>query len=259
MQLSKLINNLDKKYQKHTIKNISFNSKNCKPGSIFFSIKGNKLNGEEFINEAIQNGANTIISNDKFQGYKKKTLYLHSNNPRSLLAKISSKFYPGKSKNLIAVTGTNGKSSIANFYNQIMNLCKKRSCSIGTLGVIGKEIKHITNNTTVDPITLHKILNRIKKKKIENVILEASSHGLHQSRLDGVKFDIGIFTNLTKDHLDCHGNYKNYLNSKLILFKNLIKKNGLVIYDKNIKESKIIEKIIKKKNLDLYQSDLGVT
>ena len=249
MQLSKLINNLDKKYQKHTIKNISFNSKNCKPGSIFFSIKGNKLNGEEFINEAIQNGANTIISNDKFQGYKKKTLYLHSNNPRSLLAKISSKFYPGKSKNLIAVTGTNGKSSIANFYNQIMNLCKKRSCSIGTLGVIGKEMKHITNNTTVDPISLHKILNRIKKKKIENVILEASSHGLHQSRLDGVKFDIGIFTNLTKDHLDYHGNYKNYLNSKLILFKNLIKKDGLVIYDTDIKESKIIKKIIKKNKL----------
>ena len=120
-------------------------------------------------------------------------------------------------------------------------------------------MKHITNNTTVDPISLHKILNRIKKKKIENVILEASSHGLHQSRLDGVKFDIGIFTNLTKDHLDYHGNYKNYLNSKLILFKNLIKKDGLVIYDTDIKESKLLKKLLKKINLDLYQSDLGVT
>ena len=249
MQLSKLINNLDKKYQGHIIKNISYNSKNCKPGSIFFSIKGNKLNGEDFIDEAIKNGANIIISKNRFQGYKNKVLYLYSSNPRSLLAKISSKFYPEKPKNLIAVTGTNGKSSIANFYNQIMYLCKKRSCSIGTLGVIGNQIKRKTNNTTLDPISLHKILSRIKKKNIENLILEASSHGLHQNRLDGIKFDIGIFTNLTKDHLDYHRNYKNYFNSKLILFKKLLKTNGLVIYDTDTKESENIKKIIKKKKL----------
>ena len=79
-------------------------------------------------------------------------------------------------------------------------------------------------NTTIDPIRLSKILNNLKKQKIENVILEASSHGLKQNRLDGLLFDIGVFTNLSHDHLDYHKTFKDYLNSKLYLFKKLLKK-----------------------------------
>ena len=96
---------------------------------------------------------------------------------------------------------------------------KKKVASIGTLGVRSDRINLNLSNTTIDPIRLSKILNDLKKQKIENVILEASSHGLKQNRLDGLKFNSGIFTNLSQDHLDYHKNLKNYLKAKLHLLK----------------------------------------
>ena len=128
-----------------------------------------------------------------------------------------------KPKNLIAITGTNGKSSVANFYFQILALNKKKVASIGTLGVCSKEINFDLSNTTIDPIQLGQILKKLKNYKIDNVIMEASSYGLEQNRLDGLMFNSGIFTNLSQDHLDYHKNLKNYLNA-FYLFKNLIKK-----------------------------------
>ena len=109
-----------------------------------------------------------------------------------------------------------------------------------------------TKNTTLDSISLNRILYKLSKQRIENVILEASSHGLHQNRLDGIKFDLGIFTNLSRDHLDYHKSYKNYLNSKLILFKKLIKKKGIVVFDNPIKEASILKKIIHKNKLKSF-------
>ena len=138
-----------------------------------------------------------------------------------------------KPNNLIAVTGTNGKSSIANFYFQILNLNNLKVASIGTLGVKGFNIRKTFSNTTFDTIKINTILQKLKQKKIENVILEASSHGLYQNRLDGLKFNVGIFTNLTRDHLDYHRTFQNYFNSKLILFKKLMKKNRMLFMTMN--------------------------
>ena len=152
-------------------------------------------------------------------------------------------------KNLVAVTGTNGKSSIADFYYQILNLNSKKVASIGTIGVKYKNKKKTLTNTTLDPIKLSSTLNDLKKEKIEYVIMEASSHGLKQNRLDGLIFDIGIFTNLSHDHLDYHKNMKDYLKSKLYLFEKLIKKKGNIITDANIPQINQIKKItLKKKN-----------
>ena len=108
------------------------------------------------------------------------------------------------------------------------------------------------SNTTIDPIKLAKILSKLKNQKIENVIMEASSHGLKQNRLDGLKFNSGIFTNLSQDHLDYHKNLKNYLNAKLYLFENLISKRGNVITDQLIPEFKDIRKIAINKKLKLH-------
>ena len=153
------------------------------------------------------------------------------------MKKSTSAAGPKISNNLIAVTGTNGKSSIANFYFQILTINRIKSASIGTLGVSGLKIKKNYLNTTFDTIQINKILKKLKERRIENVILEASSHGLNQNRLDGLKFDIGIFTNLTRDHLDYHKTYKNYFNSKLILFKKILNKYSHIVLDKNIKEN----------------------
>ena len=246
MQIGKIFKNIKQAYKKQTFTSLAFDSKKCVKGCIFFAIKSKKFNGNNFINEAIAKGANTIISDRKFEGYKKEILYLYAKNTRLSLSEAATNFYKIRPKNLLAVTGTNGKSSIANFYYQILKLNNKVSSSIGTLGINFKSLIVKTNNTTLDPITLNKTLFKLKNSKIDNVILEASSHGLDQNRLYGLKFDVGIFSNFSRDHLDYHKSYKNYLNSKLILFKDLLKKRGQIIFDNDIPEAKIIKKIIKK-------------
>ena len=115
MHIGNLLNNIPTKFKTHKFKNLSFNSKKCKKGDIFFSIKGIKKNGNQFISDAIKNGARTVISDQNYQGIKDNILYLKSKNIRRLLSYACSKFYNKKPNNIIGVTGTNGKSSIANF------------------------------------------------------------------------------------------------------------------------------------------------
>ena len=193
MLLSKVFKNINKKYKSVEFNSIRFNSKHCKPNDIFFAIIGNKLNGNDYIKDAINNGAKIIVSNLKFKGFsKKKILFIHSKDPRKLLAEAASNFFYKKPKNMIAVTGTNGKTSISNFYYQILTLNNKKAAMIGTLGVLSKKLKLKTNNTTIDPINIHKILNKLRKLNVNDVILEASSYGLKQHRLNGINFSFAL-------------------------------------------------------------------
>ncbi len=252
MLLKDYIPNVNKKFRNVFFSGISFDSKSVKKNNIFFAIKGNEIDGNKFIPLAIKNGSKIIVSEKKFKKKHNGIIYLDTNNVRKLLADVSSKIYKKKPENLIAVTGTNGKSSIANFYYQILKLNKKKVASIGTLGVKANNFNLKLNNTTIDPIKLSKILRILKDKKIDNVIMEASSHGLSQNRLDGLVFNTGIFTNISQDHLDYHKNFKNYLKAKLYLFENLIKKKGNVITDDEIAPFKKIKRISVNENLKLY-------
>ncbi len=251
MQLKDYIPNLNKKYNKIFFSGASYDSSKIKKNNIFFAIKGNKLDGNNYIDKAIKNGAKVIVTDKRIYLKKKNIIYLHSSNVRKLLANISYKILDKKPNKLIAVTGTNGKSSIADFFFQILNLNSKKVASIGTLGIRQKDKKKTLTSTTLNPIQLSKILKELRKKKIEYVIMEASSHGLKQNRLDGLLFDIGIFTNLSHDHLDYHKNMKSYLNSKLYLFEKLMKKKSDIITDANIPQSKKIKKISIRKNINL--------
>ena len=224
MFLGDYFSNINNKYKKFFFSGISFNSNEVKKNNIFFAIKGSKVDGYKFIASAIKKGAKIIVTEKKKNELKNGILFIQSTNVRRLLAETAFKIYNKIPKNIIAVTGTNGKSSIADFYYQILNLNNKKVASIGTLGVKSKKIKLNLSNTTIDPIKLSKILISLKKQNIDNVIMEASSHGLDQNRLDGILFNTGIFTNLSQDHLDYHKNFKNYLKAKLHLFKKLIKK-----------------------------------
>ena len=127
--------NLNKNYSKIKFKGIAFNSKLVKKDFIFFAIKGNKIDGNKFINEAIKKGAKIVVSQKIKKKINKKILYIYDKDPRKLLAEVCSKLNNKKPNNLIAVTGTNGKSSIANFYYQILKLNKIKVVSIGTLGI----------------------------------------------------------------------------------------------------------------------------
>jgi len=243
MVIGNFIKGIELKNRNHYFSGICFNSSKCKKGNIFFAIEGIKINGNKFINHAIQNGAKTIISNQKFEGIKENILYIRSSNVRKFLSEFACTIYKDKPKNIIAVTGTNGKSSVSDFYFQILRLNKKRVASIGTLGIKTQNYIKKVSNTTIDPITLNIILNRLKKEKINDVILEASSHGLKQNRLDGLQFTTGIFTNLSHDHLDYHKTFSDYLKSKLYLFEKLLKKNANIITDIEIPQYKRIKAI----------------
>ena len=251
MFLQNYIPNINKKKREVFFSGIAFDSNDVKKDNIFFAIKGNNIDGNDYIDSAIKRGAKIIISEKKIIKKKKNIVYLHSPNVRKLLAETSYKICDIKLKKMIAVTGTNGKSSVSDFYYQILNLNSKKVASIGTLGVKYKGKNKKLINTTSDPIQLSFILKNLKKKKIEYVIMEASSHGLKQNRLDGLLFDVGIFTNFSHDHLDYHKNMKNYLESKLYLFNKLIKKNGNIITDAVIPQQKRIRKICIKKKIKL--------
>ena len=252
MLLGNYFHNINNNYKNFFFSGISFNSNEIKKNHIFFAIRGNKIDGNNFISSAIKNGAKIIVTEKRKNGLKDNILFIKSTNVRKLLAKISFKIYNKIPKNIIAVTGTNGKSSIADFYYQILNLNNKKVASIGTLGVKSQNFKINLSNTTIDPIKLGRILSNLKRLSVDNVIMEASSHGLEQNRLDGLLFNTGIFANLSQDHLDYHKNLKNYLKAKLYLFENLINKKGNVISDDGIPEFKKIKKITSRKSLNLY-------
>jgi len=251
MLLKDYIPNVNKLYSKTYFSGVSFDSSKIKKNNIFFAIKGNKFDGNNFIDKAIEKGAKVIISEKKFNKKRTDIIFLHSSNTRKLLSQVSYKILNRKPKKLIAVTGTNGKSSIADFYYQILNYNLKNVASIGTIGIKYKDKKRLLPNTTLDPIQLSFILKNLKKRKTEHVIMEASSHGLKQNRLDGLLFDVGIFTNLSHDHLDYHKNMKSYLKAKLYLFEKLIKKKGNIITDATIPQIKKIKNISKKKKINL--------
>ena len=251
MLIGQFLKNSKTEYKNHYFSGLSFNSSKCKKNHIFFAIKGNIIDGNQFIDNAIKNGASIIFSNSEFEGIKNNVLFLKNKNTRKLLSEFAYKINKKKPNNLIAVTGTNGKSSIADFYFQILKLNKKKVAAIGTLGI--KTNNSITKalNTTMDPIELSKVLKDLKCKKINNVILEASSHGLKQNRLDGLSFKTGIFTNLSHDHLDYHKTLRDYFKAKLYLFEKLLMKKANIITDSSIPQYKKINKLALKNKFNL--------
>ena len=249
--IGNFIKGIELKHKNHYFSGLCFNSTKCKKNDIFFAIKGTAIDGNKFINHAIKKGAKTVISNQKFEGTKNKVLFIRSSNVRKSLSEFAYAISSDKPKNIIAVTGTNGKSSVADFYFQILKLNKRKVASIGTLGIKTQNYIKKVSNTTLDPIALSNCLKLLKEEKINDVILEASSHGLRQNRLDGLKFKIGIFTNISHDHLDYHKTFSDYLKSKLYLFKKLLKKNANIITDIEIPQYGRIKEIALQKKLNI--------
>ncbi len=235
MLLKNLISDLKPNFASIRINGISFDSRKINKGDLFISIKGEKFNGNKYISEAISKGARVIIHS---QAIKKnnKIPHIKVKDPREFLARLCSKYYKNKPKNIVAVTGTNGKTSISDFFHQIFTLQKKKVGFIGTLGSKRNKLLKKGSLTTLDSLSLNKNLQEMKTEGVDNVIIEASSHGLKQKRLDFLKIKAGIFTNLSHDHLDYHKSMRDYLNSKLLLFNKLLSKKSSVITDTDIKE-----------------------
>ena len=252
MYLGSLLKSVDKNYKKIPVAGICFDSRKIKKNDIFFAIEGNKKSGRKFVEEAINNGAAAVVINKNEKIKNKKISTIKVRNVRKSLSEAAANYYTKKPSKIVAVTVTNGKSSVADFFYQILDLCGKSVASIGTLGIVSKKYNKKPNLTSMDPVSLHQNLEILVRKKINYVILEASSHGLDQNRLDNLKIKTGMFTNLSQDHLDYHKNMKSYFNTKMYLFKNLLNKNSNIITDEEIKEFKIIRRIAKKRKIKKF-------
>ena len=242
--LKEKFKNIEDHFKEIEINGISNNSKNIKKKFIFFAFTGNKTNGNLYINEARKNGATIIISQEE---KSKDVIKLTNKDYFKIYSHLCSSFYNKKPKNIIAVTGTNGKTSVTDFCRQIWSFYGLKSASIGTLGIRDNSEQYyhkIRNNlTTLDSSELNKQLSKLYDKQISYVALEASSHGINQNRLDGINFNGAVFTNLSHDHLDYHKNMENYFSAKLKLFTeylkdgtcvsiNLDNKYGMQLYNK---------------------------
>jgi len=256
MLLKKLIKNIPLDKKKIKINGLAINSKKVQKGYIFFAIKGHNNNGEKFIKEAIKKGASVIVCSKSCKYFNKSIVTIKTSNVRYLLSEISSKFFNLKPKNIIAVTGTNGKTSVADLFYQILLINKLPVASIGTLGIKFKKKIIKSNLTSPDTIFLHQTLEKIKKEGIDNVIIETSSHGLIQHRIDHINFNAGIFTNLSQDHLDYHKSMRSYLKAKMILFNKIISKKKIIITDKTLKQYELLKRISEKRQLQLVDISL---
>ncbi len=202
------------------ISGLTADSREVKAGYLFAALPGTVVDGARFIDQAFERGAVAAIAAKG--AYKGSCLVIETANPRQLFAKAAARFF-GKQPDLtVAVTGTNGKTSVASFVREIWQAMGFRAASLGTVGLVGPDASESLSHTTPDPAQLHGMLAKLSEDHIEHLALEASSHGLAQFRLDGVRFSAAAFTNLTRDHLDYHGSAENYFDAKMRLFEELL-------------------------------------
>lgn len=232
-----------------SVTNIVDDSRKATLGSMFFAINGNASDGNIFIQDAIKNGAKFVVSRGENFSMEKHgdVIFFFVTNPRKELARVCSIFWPTNFDHVIAVTGTNGKSSTVDIVRQIWIHSDINAASVGTLGIITKNFEIKGSLTSPGAIALRHIFDDFKKKNIKNVAMEASSHGLDQHRVDGIKFSVCAFTNFTQDHLDYHKTFENYWLAKERLFSEL-GGDFFVINSDDIMSEKI-EKIAREKNI----------
>ncbi len=205
-------------YKKLIISGISTNSKKVKKNFIFFAIKGNKLNGEKFISEAVNKGACVIVCSNNSKIKRKDVLIIKKKKIRFFLSELASKFYKLKPKNIIAVTGTNGKTSIAYHIANLSSLLGTRCGYSGTLGWGELDALAHSHMTTAPPVALQKQFAEFATLGVQRVALEVSSHALDQDRAANIHLNVGVFSNLTRDHLDYHRTPERYAAAKAKLF-----------------------------------------
>jgi UDP-N-acetylmuramoyl-L-alanyl-D-glutamate--2,6-diaminopimelate ligase len=203
------------------ITGLAVDSRTVKPGDLFFALAGSKTDGASFIDAAISAGAAAIAGDHPPQA-NLRVPFITTANPRRALARAAARFYPRQPATIAAVTGTSGKTSVAAFTRQIWQRLGHASASLGTIGLVSPKRTLYGSLTTPDPIELHRQLDEIARDGVTHLAFEASSHGLDQYRLDGVRIAAGAFTNLSRDHMDYHPDVAHYLAAKLRLFRDLL-------------------------------------
>ena len=222
------------------INKIVFDSRQAEPGCLFAALKGGSVHGANFVEAVLDAGASAILTDEEgeliLKGSKIDALVVVKD-ARRAFAKAVSLFMEKQPETIVAITGTNGKTSVATFCRQLWNKAGIEAINIGTTGVEGSWSTYL-NHTTPDPVQLHQILHKAASEGITHVAMEASSHGLDQRRLDGVEIKTTAFTNFSRDHLDYHVSIKDYFNAKKGLFERLCPKEKVGVFNIDSKEIK---------------------
>ncbi len=262
MKLNEIFPSASGKTGHMKVAGLAADSRKVKPGYVFAALPGLVADGRAFIPQAIEAGAIAVVGHDLplLQG----VIGIETDSPRLMLAKAAARFYPQQPEILVAVTGTNGKSSTVDFLRQIWTHSGFQAASMGTLGAIGPQGHIDLGHTTPDPIAIHQTLALLADKGVTHCAMEASSHGLVQHRLDGVRLSAGAFTNLTQDHLDYHPTFEDYRAAKMRLVRELVPQGSPFIVNADSEEFECVSEYVGEREQTLISvgwrgADLKIT
>ncbi len=247
---------------------LSLDSRKVKAGYLFAALPPSNdsgLDGCDFIPQALKSGATVLLvpADKDVTAFTQQVTIIRSHNPRRAIALIAAAFSAQQPENLVAITGTNGKTSVATFTRQIWEILGYKAASLGTLGLYPPQPNAPAALTTPDSIDLFACLKNLSELSFSHLALEASSHGLDQYRLDGLNLKAAAFTNLSQDHLDYHKDMDSYLQAKLRLFDNLMPEGGTAVINADMPEFQQIKEICDRRKLKIISyghtpSDLQV-
>jgi UDP-N-acetylmuramoyl-L-alanyl-D-glutamate--2,6-diaminopimelate ligase len=218
---------------------LTSDSRKVLPGFLFAALPGSKLDGARFVRDAVTRGASAVLGAPDLaaEAAALGVRFISAENPRAALAHFAAAFYGAQPQVIAAVTGTKGKSSIVAFLREIWTANGSKAASLGTVGMVTPKGEMPLSHTTPDPVEIHALLAQLAQDGIDHLALEASSHGLDQHRLDGVRIRACGFTNITRDHMDYHPTFDHYLAAKLRLFTEVVEKGGIAVVNADAEHS----------------------
>jgi UDP-N-acetylmuramoyl-L-alanyl-D-glutamate--2,6-diaminopimelate ligase len=222
-------------FKARDFRGLASDSRKVEPGFLFAALSGSRTDGARFVADAVGRGAAAVLGRPELADEAKAlgVPFIADENPRLGLARMAAEFYGAQPNFVAAVTGTKGKSSVVAFLREIWTALGKPAASLGTVGVVSPKGAIPLNHTTPDPVEIHALLAQLKKDGVEHLAIEASSHGLDQFRLDGVKIAAAGFTNITRDHMDYHGSFAHYLAAKLRLVDEVVQPDGVAVINQD--------------------------
>ncbi len=239
------------------ISGLCADSRKIQPGNLFAALPGTQADGSAFIAEAVERGAVAVLAGkDATPGESAANIpVVTASNPRRAFSLMAARFHPRQPVHMAAVTGTNGKTSVAAFTRQIWECLDYEAASLGTLGlhtnVPTDGLDTDAGLTTPDPVALHEMLSTLCVRGVDHLVMEASSHGLTQYRLDGVRVSAAAFTNLSRDHLDYHGDMESYSRTKNRLFEDILESGGVAVLNADTPEFPALARIAAARGIEV--------
>jgi UDP-N-acetylmuramoyl-L-alanyl-D-glutamate--2,6-diaminopimelate ligase len=232
---------------------LTSDSRKVKPGYLFAALAGTKTDGARFLRDAVDRGAVAVLGAPALADDVTAlgVRFIPDENPRLGLARYAAAFFASQPEIVAAVTGTKGKSSIVAFLREIWTALGKSAASLGTVGVIGPSGALPLAHTTPDPVEIHELLAKLKADGVDHLAIEASSHGLDQHRLDGVRIGGCGFTNITRDHMDYHATFDDYLAAKLRLFSQVVRDGGVAVVNADADHAELFADAARARGLTL--------